>query len=82
MNEQELKDIHLHDEVLTALKLIEIGFGKYARCYNLVVVTSAAKQSIGVKTIWEDYESSILTSNPELLKKFVIDTLNRWLGKR
>ena len=53
-------------------KLINLlsEFGKYARYYNLDVVTSAAKQSIDVRTMWENYEASIMTSNPELLKKF------------
>ena len=29
MNEQALKDIHLHDELFTAFKLIEIGLGEF-----------------------------------------------------
>ena len=44
-------------------------FGKYARYHNLDIITSAAKPSINVKTLWEDYETNIVTSNPQLLNK-------------
>lgn len=44
-------------------------FGKYAQYHNLDVVTSAAKPSINVKQLWEEYESNLITSNPEILEK-------------
>jgi len=63
-------DFLSNDNDLEKLIYLLSEFGKYARYYNLDVVTSAAKPSIDVKSIWEEYESSIVTSNPELLKKF------------
>lgn len=78
-------DFLSNDKDLEKLVYLLSEFGKYARYYNLDVVTSAAKPSIDVKSIWEDYESSIVTSNPELLKKLenfefrkeVLDSIQR-----
>ena len=42
-------------------------FGKYARYHNLDIVTSATKPSVNVKKDWEEYELSIVISNPKLL---------------
>lgn len=58
-----------NDEDLEKLLYLLSEFGKYSRYYNLDVVTSAAKPSTDVKSLWTDFENSILTSNPELLKK-------------
>lgn len=60
-------------------------FGKFARYHNLDVVTANKKPSINVKSLWEEYESGILTSDPNLMKKFenielheeVISTIQR-----
>jgi len=78
-------DFLSNDKYLEKLVYLLSEFGKYARYYNLDVVTSAAKPSIDVKSIWEDYESSIVTSSPELFKKFedfefqkeVLDSIQR-----
>lgn len=60
-------------------------FGKFARYHNLDVVTANKKPSINVKSLWEEYESGILTSDQNLMKKFenielheeVINTIQR-----
>jgi len=44
-------------------------FGKYARYYNLDIVTSATKPSIDVQGLWKEYENKIVLNNPILLKK-------------
>lgn len=60
-----------NDKDLGKLLYLLSEFGKYARYYNLDVVTSAAKPSIDVKSLWTNFENSILTTNPELLKKYM-----------
>ena len=60
-----------NDQDLDKLIYLLSEFGKFARYYNLDVVTAASQPSIDVKTLWEDYESSIITSNPELLDKLI-----------
>lgn len=52
-------------------KLIDLlsEFGKYARYHNLDIITGKANPSIDVKTEWEDYETSIITSNPKYSSK-------------
>jgi hypothetical protein len=62
-------DFLSNDNDMEKLICLLSEFGKYARYYNLDIVTSAAKPSIDVKSKWENYETSIVTSNPELLKK-------------
>lgn len=65
------KDINFlsSDKELGELLYLLSEFGKYARYYNLDVVTSEAKPSIDVKSLWTNIENSIYTANPELLKK-------------
>jgi hypothetical protein len=58
-----------NDKELEQLIYLLSEFGKYARYHNLDIITSAAKPSINVKTLWEDYETNIVTSNPQLLNK-------------
>lgn len=62
-------DFLKNDKDLDKLINLLSEFGKYARYYNLDVVTSATKPSKDVKTEWEQYEVSIIQSNPELLRK-------------
>jgi len=50
-------------------------FGKFARYYNLDVVTGAKKPSIDVKTLWKEYETSLLIKDKNLLGK--ISTLDK-----
>lgn len=44
-------------------------FGKYARYYNLDVVTASTKPSINVINHWFDFEIQIAKSNPDIYKK-------------
>jgi len=44
-------------------------FGKYARYYNLDIITSATKPSIDVQGLWKEYENKIVLNSPKLLKK-------------
>lgn len=62
-------DLLANDDDLEMLIYLLSEFGKYARYYNLDVVTSAAKPSINVKQLWEEYESNLITSSPEILEK-------------
>ncbi|MGB2808579.1 MAG: hypothetical protein WBC22_12620 [Sedimentisphaerales bacterium] len=57
------------DNELENLIALLSEFGKYARYYNFDVVTSATKPSIDVKSLWADYENSVIHSNPDLLDK-------------
>ena len=62
-------DFLQQDNNLDQLVYLLSEFGKFARYYNLDIVTSAEKPSINVKQLWEDYESKLIRSNPELLIK-------------
>ena len=57
------------DKDLDQLIYLLSEFGKYARYYNLDIVTSAAKLSINVKQLWEEYENNLVTSNPQIMQK-------------
>lgn len=59
----------INDNELGKLISLLSEFGRYARYYNLNVVTSATNPGIDVKSQWEDYERAIIASDPELLKK-------------
>ena len=68
-------------------KLISLlsEFGKFARYYNLNVVTGEVNPGIDVKAAWEEYENSYLVGNKKLLEKLsdietskeVLDTITR-----
>jgi len=58
-----------NDKDLEQLIYLLSEFGKYARYHNLDIITSTAKPSIDVKKSWEDYETKLVTSNPQLLGK-------------
>ncbi len=62
-------DFLKNDEDIDRLIHLLSEFGKCARYYNLDIVTSAANPAINVKVLWENYETSIVTSNPELMRK-------------
>ena len=53
-------------------KLISLlsEFGKFARYYNLDIVTGMKKPSTDIKTEWEDFEKNILLADNALMKKF------------
>lgn len=44
-------------------------FGKFARYYNLDVVTGAKKPSIDVNTLWKEHETDLLIKDKDLLEK-------------
>lgn len=52
-------------------KLIKLlsEFGKYARYYNLDIVTAAAKPSDDVKQLWREYETQIVLARPDFVAK-------------
>lgn len=68
-------------------KLIELlsEFGKFARYFNLNVVTREVDPGIDVKASWEEYETSYVLNNKELLAKLsdfetrneVLDSITR-----
>jgi len=58
-----------NDKDLEQLIYLLSEFGKYARYHNLDIITSATEPSIDVKKLWEDYETNVVTSNPQLLNK-------------
>ncbi len=74
-NDKELHDIM---ELLSE-------FGKFARYYNLDVITGENNPSIDVKAMWEEFETSLLLQDKELIKNFndyekqkdVMDTIAR-----
>jgi len=66
---QEDIDFLTNDKNLDQLIYLLSEFGKYARYYNLDIVTSAAKPSIDVKQLWEEYETNLVTSNPQIMQK-------------
>jgi hypothetical protein len=59
-----------HNTDLEQLLFLLSEFGKYSRYYNLDVVTSAPKPSPDVKRLWEDYETTIVTSNEKMMENF------------
>ena len=63
------KDLeYIDNEELNHLIGLLSEFGKYARYYNLDVVTDAKKMSTDVKRLWEEYETKLLIGDPELLE--------------
>ena len=56
-----------NDDDLNKLLYLLSEFGKYARYYNLDVITEANNPSIDVKSLWEEYETSKISASPELL---------------
>jgi len=78
-------DFLTNNKELDQLIYLLSEFGKFARYYNLDVVTANKKPSIDVQSLWKEYEMGILTSNPNLMKKFenielhqeVINTIQR-----
>jgi hypothetical protein len=67
---QEDFELIKNDKDLELLLHLLSEFGKYSRYYNLDVITSAPKQSADVKKLWEDYETSLVTSNEKMMEKF------------
>lgn len=63
------KEFISNDNDLEQLIYLLSEFGKYARYYNLDIVTSAVKPSIDVKTLWSEYETKIVLSDSNLLDK-------------
>ena len=45
-------------------------FGKFARYYNLDVVTGEEKQNIDVKSLWEEFEGNLLSKDKKLMQDF------------
>lgn len=66
---REDTDFLQNDKDLEQLIHLLSEFGKYSRYHNLDIITSAAKPSIDVKKQWEEYETNIITSNPQYLNK-------------
>lgn len=62
-------DLLTNDNDLENLIHMLSEFGKYARYYNLDVVTSAEKPSINVQQLWREYENNLITSNSKILVK-------------
>ena len=73
------------DKELNQLIFLLSQFGQYSRYYNLDVVTSAAKQSIDVTSLWSEYELKLIHSKPDLFNqlndinksKEINDTVNK-----
>ena len=63
-------DYITNDAELNKLISLLSEFGKFARYYNLDVVTGVKKPSTDVKTEWEDFEKNILLADKALMKKF------------
>lgn len=82
---KEDHDFLINNNELDRIIYLLSEFGKFARYHNLDVVTANKKPSINVKSLWEEYQSGILTSDPNLMKNFenielhkeVIDTIQR-----
>lgn len=58
----EDKELHVLIELLSE-------FGKFARYYNLDVVTGETNPSIDVKTLWQEFETSLLLKDKALTKR-------------
>ncbi len=56
-----------NDNDLQQLIYLLSEFGKYARYYNLDIVTAAIEPSINVKQLWSEYETNIVLADNELL---------------
>lgn len=56
-----------NDKYLEIILDLLSEFGKYARYYNLDVVTSAPKSSKNVIDLWKKYENNLISSNPKFV---------------
>ena len=78
--EEDLKYI-ASDQGLNYLIELLSEFGKFARYYNLDVVTGAKKPSIDVDTLWKEYETKLLIEDKDLLDKVsCLEKQNEVLG--
>ncbi|HUX59289.1 MAG TPA: hypothetical protein VMV77_20120 [Bacteroidales bacterium] len=69
------------DEDLEKLIGLLSEFGKFARYYNLNVVTGEVDPGIDVKALWEEYETSYVLGNKVLLEKLTdFETRNEVLN--
>lgn len=57
------------DKDLNHLIYLLSEFGKYARYYNLDIITSKTNPSIDVKQLWLDYETNIVLADTKLIDK-------------
>ena len=75
----------INDEYLFDLLYMLSEFGKYARYYNLDVVTSAINPSIDVKSLWNEFELKIAKSNEKYAKNLLSieigDELNDFINR-
>jgi hypothetical protein len=58
-----------NDKDLETLIGLLSEFGKFARYYNLNVITGEINPGIDIKAAWEEYETKIVLNDKELLKK-------------
>jgi len=63
------KNFLVDDSDLQKLIHLLSEFGKLARYHNLDIVTSSRKTSIDVKQLWQEYETSIILTEPKLSNK-------------
>jgi hypothetical protein len=60
-----------NDKDLETLIGLLSEFGKFARYYNLNVITGEINPGIDIKAAWEEYETKIVLNDKELLKKLM-----------
>lgn len=60
---QEDYDFISKDQDLMKLIYLLSEFGKFARYYNLDIITGAEKPSIDVKQLWQEYETQLLLNS-------------------
>ena len=66
--EDDLRYITENQDLDYLIKLLS-EFGKFARYYNLDVVTGTESPSIDVNSLWQEYETSLLINDSDLLEK-------------
>ena len=60
-----------NDKDLETLIGLLSEFGKFARYYNLNVITGEINPGIDIKAAWEEYETKIVLNDKELLQKLM-----------
>lgn len=71
-------DFLKQDNELKEILFILSEFGKNSRYYNLDIVTGATNPSKDVKKMWEEYETKMMKSDPDLRSHFSKNRLDKF----
>ena len=66
---KDKSDLSENPEINTLVSLLS-EFGKFARYYNLDVITGQTNAIVDVKSLWQEFETNLILKDADLLAKF------------